>query len=256
MKGNNENMLLDDMKVPEKMNLFQRIGNLFFAPSKLFAFIRKKPTVLLPIILISIGAIASQLLLLEQTKDMSLDLMYNTYKSMGMSTTPGQIEQLVNTSAIIGVAASPLTYLIVWLIATLLLYLVFRLVKCEKGLKKYFSMTGYILMITMVGTIIHSAYIYLTGNSLTSPMATSVASLLNPELQGTFLYGLSSQIEIFNLWTFVLFGIGFVYTGRVEKKKSFALTTILAVIVILGSAGLSLLSTGMQNNLMGVMGGY
>lgn len=173
-----------------------------------------------------------------------------------MNVSPAEIEQLLDASMIFGVATSPIYYLVIWLVVTLVLYLIFRLVKCEKGLKKYFSMTGYIMVISLLGALLNAGYIYLTGGDISGSAVTSLASLLDPDLKGTFLYGLVSQIEVFNLWTFVLYGIGFVYTGGVEKKKCYLLTTILAVIVIVASAGLSLMSTGLQNSLLGNIGGF
>lgn len=255
MNGNNEKTVLEEIDVPNKMNIFQRIGCLLFSPSKLFSFIKKKPTVLFPIILISVGAIASQLLMWEQTKNVSIDTTYNMYKSMGMSYTPDQLEKMYDSFKALTIAVSPIPFLVIWSVTTLIIYMIYRLVKCEKGLKKYFSMMGYIMVLTMVGMVINSAYINLTGNGATNTIVTSVASLLDPNLQGTFLYGLASQMEVFNLWAFVLFGMGFVYTGSVPKKKSYVLTTILAVIVILASAGLSLLSAGLQSGILERFGG-
>jgi hypothetical protein len=251
MNGNIENTWLEQNDVPDKMNIFQRIGCLFFSPSKLFLFIRKKPTILFPIILISICAVASQVLIWEQSKSAQIDMLYNMYKGMGQTYTPDQLENMLETYKYFGFALAPFTYLISWLITSLILYLIYRLVKCEKGLKKYFSMTGYIMILSMVGLVIHSAYINITGSEATMMMVTSVASLLDPGLQGTFLYGLASNIEVFNLWSFVLFGMGFAYTGGVDRKKSYTLTAILAVVVILASAGWYLVSNGLLGSLFG-----
>lgn len=242
---------MEEMNIPDKMNIFKRVGSLFFSPSKLFLFIKKKPTVLFPIILMCIGAVLMQLLLWEPTKSVSLDAMYNSYKSMGISYSPDQVEQLLNISMIGMLIMVPVMYLLVWMFMTLILYLVYRLVKCEKGLKKYFSMMGYIIVITLAGQLINSAYIYYTAASITGPTVTSLASFLAPEMQGTFLYGVASGLEVFNMWTFILCGIGFAYTGNVDKKKSYIVTAVLFVVVILASAGMSLLSAGIQNNMLG-----
>lgn len=244
-----------ELNVPDKMNLFKRIGNLLFSPSKLFLYIKSKPSILFPIILICAAAIASQLLIWEPTKNLAMDTMYSTYNTMGMSLSFEGMEQYVNAVMIASLASSPFIYLAVWAVTTLVTYLAYKLVKCEKGLKKYFSMTGYIMLIFMAGQVINSIYIYLTG-SISAAMVTSLASLLDPNLSGTFLFGLVSPIEVFNLWTFMLFGLGFVYTGGTEKKKTYALTAILFVIVIFANAGMSLLRAGLQNSIMGNMGSF
>ncbi|NLN64386.1 MAG: YIP1 family protein [Clostridiaceae bacterium] len=239
-----------ELNIPERMNIFQRIGNLLFSPSKLFSFIKKKPTILFPIILICIGVIALQLILWEPLEKVQIDTLYNAYKSAGMSVAPSEIEQTAKALMIGTIIAMPFGYIAVWLFATLILYAMFRLVKCEKGMKKYFSMVGYIFLIFIFGQLINSACMYYTGN-MTAPMVTSLATFLAPEMNGTFLYGLASGIEIFNVWAFILFGIGFVYTGGVSRKKSYIMTAVLFVVVLLASAGFTSLLAGVQNSLQG-----
>ena len=244
-----DTMSTEELQVPEKMNIFQRLANLFFSPKKLFAYIRNKPTILYPIILMSIGSILAQLLLWDQSRDLQLDLMYNTYKNMGMNTSPESLESLVNINMYSTLAMAPIMILVTWLFTTLILYLVFRLIGCEKGLKKYFSMIGYIGILSVIGQVIHSAFLYWTHGDLMSPAVTSLASLLGSDMQGTFLYGLASGIEVFNIWAFILYAIGFIYTGSVNKKKSCITTVILFIVVLLLTAGINMASSQL-------MGGY
>lgn len=238
-------------EIPERMNIFSRIGNLLFTPSKLFSFIRKKPTILLPIILVCIGAILVQFLLMEPSRDYMLDFTYNQYKSMGIGLSSQAIEQFVDSTLKISAFASPIMYIIIWIAITLILYLVFRLVKCEKGLRKYFSLVAYIMLIITAGQLVQAVFINVTACDINSPVVTSLASLLDPGVKGTFLYGIASSFEVFNIWAFVLIAVGFVYTGGVVKKKSYILTAILFVVVLLASGAIASVTGAVQSSIQG-----
>jgi len=244
------NVLEDEPAIPERMNPFKRIANLFFSPHKLFLFIRKKPTVLLPIIIISIGAFLSQFLLIEQTKDYQMDIMYNSYKQLGMNYTPDQLETLANVQGIVGLVTTPVAFAAAWLITSLVMYAIYRLVNCEKGLKKYFSMIGYISILSVVSQLINAGFIRYTGGELLSPAVTSLASMLDKETVSPFLFSMASNIEVFNIWTYILYGIGFTYTGGVEKKKSYIMTGILFIVIMLINAGFAVLSSGLLDGIL------
>ena len=133
------------------------------------------------------------------------------------------------------VASTPLVMAATWLITTLILYLVFRLAGCEKGLKKYFSMVAYISIISVIGQLLHGLYIYFTGDIM-AVQVTSLASLINADAVGNFVYGIATNVEVFNIWTYILYGIGFVYTGGAKKRGAYIVTALIFVIVTLVSA--------------------
>ncbi|HEY8500556.1 MAG TPA: Yip1 family protein [Clostridia bacterium] len=238
-----------EQKAPEKMNIFARVGNLFFSPKKLFLFIREKPSLLFPLIIISIGSIAYYLLIWEQTKKIQLDITYNTYQKMGMSMTPDQLESLVNTGMISSAVTAPLSVIASWAIVTLIFYAVFRFADCEKGMKKYFSMMAYINIIPVIGMVLNGLYVYFMGGSI-STYVTSVSSLLDQEATGVFLYGILTNIEVFNIWAYVLYGMGFVYIGGVKKRNSAIITSVLFILFTLAAAGFTSLTSSLLGGLM------
>lgn len=238
-----------EQKAPEKMNVFARVSNLFFSPKKLFLFIREKPSLLFPLIIMSIGSIAYYLLIWEQTRKLQLDITYSSYQKMGMSITPDQLETLVNSGMIASAVTAPLTIIASWAIVTLILYAVFRFADCEKGMKKYFSMMAYINIIPVVGMVLNGLYIHFMGGSLTA-YVTSISSLIDPEETGMFLYGILSNIEVFNIWAYVLYGMGFIYVGGVNKRKSIIITSVLFILFTLAAAGIASLSSSFLGGIM------
>ncbi len=240
----------NEMEVPEKMNVLARLGNLIFSPKKLFLFLREKPSILFPLILLIVGTLGYQLILWDHTKDLLLDTLYNTYNSMGMSMTLDQLEQMANMQMIWTLVGTPLTIVFMWAITTLIMYAAFRFVNCEKGMKKYFSMTAYITILTVIGMILNALFIRLAGGDMTTQV-TSLSSMLNADSIGIFLYGFAANIEVFNIWAFILYGIGFIYIGGVEKNKVIVVTIVLFVLFALVSAGMMSLSNSLTGGLTG-----
>ncbi|AGC69709.1 hypothetical protein Cst_c27660 [Thermoclostridium stercorarium subsp. stercorarium DSM 8532] len=223
--------------IPERMNIFQRLGSLLFSPKKLFSYTAKRPTLLFPLIVVCILRALGQVLTMDQFYRQYMDIVYNMGKNTGNQIPMDQIENLARGMSIANVFLSPVSSVFEWLILTLILYLIFRLAKCEKGLKKYFSMMAYIMIIPSVGGVLNALYIYFTGDYMLT-MVTSLASLLNADTVSNFVYGIASQIEVFNIWTYVLYGIGFTYTGGVQKRLAYIISAavFIAVTLVLGGS--------------------
>jgi len=249
MYNNTDSVEMNEVVIPEKMSVFKRIGNLFFNPKKLFAYTAGKPTILFPVILVCIISLLAQLLLMNQMKGYLMDQMHTTYKAMGLNYTVDQLDYLANMSLIGTVASTPFIMVGTWVVTTLILYLAYRLAGCEKGLKKYFSMTAYISVITVLGELLHSLYIYFTGTGVQAAKVTSLASLINADSVGIFLYSIAANIDVFNIWSYFLYGIGFIYTGGAKKQKAYIITVLLFVIFTLISAGSVSLSGNLANML-------
>lgn len=243
----------EEIYVPEKMNIFKRLVNLFCSPGKLFIYLKRKPSILFPLFLICIGAIAIQLILREYVKDSQIDLYYNLYKEMGMNYSPEQLESLAGILMILNIALAPLSYLPGWAVVTLILYVVFRMFNCEKGMKKYFSMTAYITILKVVGDIIQALFIYFISGEMLNAKVTSIASLINPESAGIVLYSMAESLEVFNIWAYILYGIGFAFTGGVQKKKAYALTAVIFIISLLIKIGWTFLQN--QVSTSAILGG-
>ncbi len=222
-----------EQKAPEKMNIFARVGNLFFSPKKLFLFIREKPTLLFPLIIMSIGAVAYQLLIWEQSRKLQMDITYNTYQNMGMSITPDQLEAMVDAGMITSVITAPLGVIASWAIITLIFY----------------AVLAYISIISVVGMVLNGLYVYFMGGSITT-YVTSVSSLFDQGTTGAFLNGILLNIEVFNIWAYVLYGMGFIYVGGVDKRRSAIVTSVIFILFTLAAAGLTSLSSSLLGGLM------
>jgi hypothetical protein len=60
------------------------------------------------------------------------------------------------------------------------------------------------------------------GFTLNNPVASNPGYFMNPA-DNPFLYFVSSQVDLFLLWTLVLTAIGFSTTGKVKTGTAFAI---------------------------------
>ncbi len=63
---------------------------------------------------------------------------------------------------------------------------------------------------------------------LISKKAVGINAILNPSVKNTLM----ANIDIFNIWYYVLLGIGIYAMGKTSKKKAIILTIILAILSI------------------------
>lgn len=236
MKNLNQALEIEETNKPEKMNVFKQIGALLFSPKKLFTYIANKPVIVFPAILLSLISVLAQFINFEKLKGTLMDSFHTTYRAMGIEYTREQLQTLANASAIGTLISTPILMVAAWLITTLILYLLFGLAGREKGLKKYFSMVAYISVISVLGQLLNAFFIYFTNGDMMAAQVTSVASLLNQQAVGVFIYAIASSFDVFNIWTYALYAMGFVYTGGANKKKAYILSGVLFIVVTLATA--------------------
>jgi hypothetical protein len=75
------------------------------------------------------------------------------------------------------------------------------------------------------------------GFSLNNPVASNPGYFMNPA-DSPFLYFVSSQVDLFLIWTMVLTAIGFATTGKVKTGTAFAVVFGWWVVITLGMAAL------------------
>lgn len=245
MNSSAEILQANEFAVPEKMSFFKRIGNLIFNPKKLFAYIAKKPTILFPFIVLCIISFIVNLLSLEYFQGTFMDTLYYASKTAGGNLSVDQAESYAKGFSVALIALTPVVLIISCLIVASVLYLVFSLAGCNKGFKKYLSMVIYITVITELGSLVHGLYTYFTGDFQMTASVTSLASLINSENISSFIYGITKKIEVFNIWKYILYGIGFIHTGGVLKKRAYIISAALFVITTLISAAMGNLAGSM-----------
>lgn len=223
---NNLNMDIE----AENMSVFKRITGVIFSPTETFKYLEQKPTVLVPIIIMILVSIGSFFIMKEPIMDAIKEQTYKALEMQGVDIT----QQLIDQSTKIALYASgigmALGQVIMWFVGTTFLYWIIRIMKGQKGLKKYLSITGYSSIIMTIGTIIFAIYTSYTGVFSQQTVVTSLASLLDKSMYGTFLYGIAASLELFNIWTAAIIAIGITYVSKLNKTKVYAVIIILYII--------------------------
>ena len=220
----------------EKMSIGQRIIGIFTKPSETFEYLDKKPSVGFAILYMSLVSIITALINFSANKTFQMDLMVKTYKQMGMDMSIDTIEQIVNIQSIVGIFLAPLMVLLFWFIGALVTYIVFIICGGDKKFSKYLSVSGYTFIIASVGTIITAIALNFSGDFLFKTPITSIASLLDPSMKGTFMYTVLSLIEVFTIWSTIVSVIGYSIVSKLRMTVSATIVTVLYIITIMLSA--------------------
>lgn len=228
-----------ELKLP---GLLQKITGTIFSPFETAAAHEKKPTVLVPIIIVLILALGSILYLLlnyDVYKDATMTATGQIYEKMGMEITREQLEAYADMSLVVGFFTQPVTMLGGWLIGTLILYLAVRIFKGEGKIKNYISVTGYATIISILSLLLTMAVTYATGSFNLYGNYTSIATLLPQSLQGTFVYTFFSMIEIFTIWQYAIVAIGVERVSKLPRSKAYGIVGVLFLANVLLSSGMA-----------------
>ncbi len=104
----------------------------------------------------------------------------------------------------------------------LLIFIIFKISKVALSYQQ--TVTLYLVagLSTCIGSMFKAIYM------LISKKAVGINAILNPSVKNTLI----ANIDIFNIWYYVLLGIGIYTMGKTSKKKATILTIILAILSI------------------------
>lgn len=238
---------------PAAKNTFQRIAGVLFAPADTFRDIARKPDIVMPlVILVILGFISAAILVPRMDFEA---MMQEQMAQSGRQMSDADMERAARMGGAFGKVmafASPILGVAVWAIIAGVLLLAHRLFGGEGDFKQAFSTTIYAWIPTSISGIILTIVAAAKGEVNPATMNTLVKS--NPAFlvemkDNPILFALLSSLDIFTIWTLILFIIGFSTLARVSRGKSAAIVISLwlfTVVVKLGFAALG--AAGMKKN--------
>lgn len=211
-----------------RLNVFQRVAGAIFSPERLMNDLEQKPRVLLGIIL----NVLTPAILMYGTFPMFKEYLRTTMEMTAANTaqqmTPELLDQVVNISAISTPIMGGIMAGGMFLIQALVIWLVTKIFKGQASYKQILSVMGYSSVISVLGTIVTVAVIYITG-TYTDVTYTSLASLL-PEIKGSFIYGVAKVVEVFYIWQLVVNAIGIAIVSKMDKKKAYLIMVLVLIV--------------------------
>jgi hypothetical protein len=208
-----------------KPNGFQRIIGVLISPDETFASIARQPDFLAPLLIIIVLAVVGGFIFAQR-----VDFTAPAREAMEQrgNMSEAQMESALKITATISKIisyGSPLLSVIILLIVAAVMLLAFRLMGGEGSFKQAFSVTLYSWMpLTILNIIVIVIIASKTGITVLD-LPTLVMS--NPAFLVTIkehplLFALFASIDIFTIWTLVLFIFGFSYVAGFSKSKSAA----------------------------------
>ncbi|PMC35144.1 YIP1 family protein [Bacillus sp. UMB0899] len=194
----------------KKPSLFGMI----FQPGEQFERMREKPVIWLPLIILSIlGAVVGVLA--------GLNVDYATVP--GMEGMPAeQIEMSKMFGVIFGGIGALFGTPIGFVIFAAILFGITKIAKSPITFKQMFSLILFTSFISTIGQVLNQLIIYAIGSDPTV-MLTSINSFIGAE---GVMGGVLSTIEVFNIWYYILLGIGLVKVAQISKPAAYTITII------------------------------
>ncbi len=218
---------------PEPAPLSQgaRIINTFIAPSKTFTDLRRSAQWWASWIVISIFSLAFIYSIGKQVgfEQVSKNQVAHSSRADQFEKLPAdqQAKQLQLSTKIIGIFAygSPLLILFYFLIETVALWVTFKVgAGGETSFGQAYAIVMYAALPGIVGAILGIVSLFSgvnpEGFDINNPVGTNLAYYLDPETTGKFLRGMASSLDLINIWTIMLVGIGFACTSKVKRSTA------------------------------------
>ncbi len=221
-----------------RANPFQRIAGVFFSPGETFDSIALRPDILAPLLILIVISLAANLLIAQH-----IDFTVITRDAIEQSPnasqmTPAQIERGVRFGAAIAKAttyAAPVLQLIVLAIVSGIFLISFRMFGGEGDYKQSFSILVYgwypLLVQAIIATVVLMNRKELTAWDLSNPVRSNLAFLVDRKVQ-PFAAALLGSLDVFTIWSVVLFIIGYAAMSKLSKSKSAAIVIALWVLYI------------------------
>lgn len=202
------------------------VGRLFgalFSPGKTFEDIARRPTWLLPSIVLVLASVIASVCLVQRVDWSDVVRSQIEKSSQASQLSAEQKEQRVTMGAkiapIIAYAGGLIGPVILLLVVGLVMWGAYALLGgVNAGFLTSYSITAHSFMTTLVGTPIFLIILFLKPKGtidIENPMVTNLAAFL-PADAAKWLFTLCKSIDIFTIWGLILIAIGF---AAVNPKK-------------------------------------
>ncbi|HID0815537.1 YIP1 family protein [Clostridium botulinum] len=205
------------------LTLKEKFKFFFTSPSKLFEYYRENPKFGILFLITTICAIIYQIIHSNLTKEIVKKQMEKQFEGLdpqSLEMTKKTMDTMNNPALKIGSAL--IGVLIAVFGVALLIFIIFKISKVALSYQQ--TVTLYLVagLSTCIGSMFKAIYM------LISKKAVGTNAILNPSVKNTLI----ANIDIFNIWYYVLLGIGIYAMGKTSKKKATILTIILAILSI------------------------
>jgi hypothetical protein len=214
-------------EVPAAMGPIARLTGVLFSPKKTFADIVRKPSWVVPVVLLTLFSIAVSVAINQRTN-------WREYISQQMEKSPQAAQLPPDQKAQRVEAGAKFVPIVTYVFGTLApVFFVFVVALVMMGAYNLFAGAGarfsaslgivaHASIPSLVSSVIFLLVLYLKAPGtidLENPVATNVGAFL-PEGSAAWLVSLFKSIDIFSIWILMLIAIGFAFVNPKKLKGS------------------------------------
>ena len=227
---------------------FGRVIGIFFSPTATFEDIVRKPSWILPVVLLTLFSIGVSFAINQRInwREFMAQQIEKSPQAANMSAEQKEqrIEGGAKFSPMLTWAIGVCGPIVFALVVALVMWGAYNLLGgANTDFSTSFAITSHAALTGLVSSLLFILILYLKPYGtvdLENPVATNLAAFL-PDDSAKWLVKLLNSIDIFSLWTLILLSIGFAATNPKKLKGSKAFTiafSVWAVYVVLrvGSA--------------------
>jgi hypothetical protein len=235
---------------PARLSEGARIIDTFIAPSKTFTDLRRNASWWAPWLLI---AVFSSVFIYAMGRQVGFDQIARNQISHSSRAdqfdklpAEQQARQLHFTSKFIGYFGygNSVMLLFFCLIGTLALWLTFKVAAgAETSFGQAYAITMYSWLPGVIGAVLGTVSLFAgvnpEGFDINNPVGTNLGYYLDPDTTGKFVRGMASALDLTNIWTIVLIGIGYSCTSKVKRSTAIIIVAVWYLIFKIAASALA-----------------
>jgi hypothetical protein len=210
-------------------NPWARPLGVLFSPVATFRSIREAPSWLPPLLILLVLVAASQWLVAPKI-DMEAAIREGMERQ-GQTVTDEQVEQMANMQRRFAVPCGVVVLLLGWTLTALLVWGLANVAGGEIGFRRSVGVSLHALMPYAVSALLTIPVIL--GRAEVDPSEAQLGLLAShlaafaPEDAPMWMLALLARIDLFAIWTLLLFGVGLHVVARLSKGAAAGITLVL-----------------------------
>lgn len=219
------------------MSGVSKVFNIFFEPRRVFESLNIKPTWIVPIIIVALLGVSFFYFTFPYMIDQQVQRIRDNENIPDQAKT-SIIEKMEEQThpPLWQMAIAPAGILVSFIVVVAVLFFVFNvLLGGDSTFRRVFSTYCYSSLVTIPATIVKFPLVMAKENI---NVQTSLALVLSPDKQGSFIYSVLSSFDIFTIWQVMLLSIGLGVMYKFTTKKAMMAVFVLWIVWILLKSGL------------------
>jgi hypothetical protein len=232
-------------------NPFARIVGVLFSPEETFASIARRPDWLVPLLLMIIVAVGSYAVLAPK---IDYEPQFRAMYEQNRHVPADQREELIEKSLegvermkVFGYVTPVLSILVLTLLMAGVFWGGLRAFGGDNSFKQTYAVTVYgwipMFLKSVITTLIALPRSVIDARELGSLLKSNLGAFVDSS-EAPVMHSLLSSVDLFNIWTIVLFAIGLAAISRFSRTNLAIYVTVLYLIVVAVKVGFAALIGG------------